>query len=178
MSAARRYVPVFAAAGVVVLLDRLSKNWAVAELHDKGRVVDVALGVQFRFAQNQGMAFSKFANSGTVIGLIAVAIVVGLVWFARTVPSLWARIIIGVVIGGALGNLIDRMTRLPAPGNPSGFLKGAVVDFIYTSWWPTFNVADAAVVVGGIALAIVAWRMPEEPVPEEPVPVDPESTAT
>jgi len=107
-----------------------------------------------------------------------VAIVVGLVWFARTVPSLWARIIIGVVIGGALGNLIDRMTRLPAPGNPSGFLKGAVVDFIYTSWWPTFNVADAAVVVGGIALAIVAWRMPEEPVPEEPVPVDPESTAT
>ena len=53
-----------------------------------------------------------------------------------------------------MGNLIDRMLRETKIGQP-GFLKGAVVDFLYTGWWPTFNVADSAIVGGGIAMAVL-----------------------
>jgi signal peptidase II len=163
----RRYVPVVAAAALLVLVDQLSKSWAVANLCSfppqsgcRGSV-DVALGLHLRLAFNQGMAFSRFTNSGPVIAAIALVIVGVLVWFARHVTGLWPRIIIGIVIGGALGNLADRAFRAPTAGHAAGFLRGAVVDFFWTSWWPTFNVADAAVVVGGILLAIVAWRMPD-----------------
>lgn len=160
----RRYPALLATAAVIVVADQLSKNWAESSLAPTGRAVKVALGVEFRFAQNQGMAFSRFNGAGPIIGLVAVVIVVGLLVFARTISSLPSRIIIGVVMGGALGNLIDRLVRDPAFGRPTGLLRGAVVDFIYTSWWPTFNIADASIVVGGILLAVTAWRAPVEPV--------------
>jgi len=164
----RRYSPVVAAAALLLLLDQLSKSWAVSELcsalnpHPGCRPnVEVALGLELRLAFNQGMAFSRFSSSGPIIGLIALAIVAVLLWFSRQLQGLWPRVVVGIVIGGALGNLADRVFRSPAPGNPSGFMRGAVVDFLWTSWWPTFNVADAAVVCGGIVLAIVAWRLPD-----------------
>jgi signal peptidase II len=165
VSAARRFIPVVTAAVVVLLLDQWSKNWAEATLDPAtgGSPVKLVGGLEFRFAQNQGMAFSRFSSSGPIIGAIAVAIVVALLLFARTVRSLTARVIIGIVIGGALGNLADRLVRAPAAGNPNGFLRGAVVDFVWTSWYPTFNLADAAIVVGGISLAILAWRTTDDP---------------
>ncbi len=164
----RRYWPVAAAAALLLLVDQLSKSWAVSSLCSIGRAqagcrpnVEVGLGLELRLAFNQGMAFSQFSDSGPVIGAIALAIVGMLVWFSRHLKGLWPRIVVGIVIGGALGNLADRLFRSPAPGNPEGFMRGAVVDFFWTSWWPTFNVADAAVVVGGLILAVVAWRMPD-----------------
>jgi signal peptidase II len=170
----RRYVPVVAAAALLLLVDQLSKSWAVSALCSFGRPtagcrpsIDVALGLELRLAFNQGMAFSRFSSSGPIIGVIALAIVAALLWFARHLEGLWPRIVVGIVIGGALGNLADRLFRSPVPGNPSGFMRGAVVDFLWTSWWPTFNVADAAVVVGGILLAVVAWRMPDPSEPRE-----------
>jgi len=173
---------VVTAALAVLLLDQLSKNWAEAALDPAtgGSPVKLVGGFEFRFAQNQGMAFSRFSSSGPIIGAIAVAIVVALLLFARTVRSMTGRVIIGIVIGGALGNLADRLARAPASGNTTGFLRGAVVDFIWTSWYPTFNVADAAIVVGGIALAILAWRTPDDPVtpdPDTPDAPDPEHSA-
>lgn len=168
MSTARRFIPVVTAAVVVLLLDQWSKNWAEAALDPNmgGSAVKLFGGLEFRFAQNQGMAFSRFASSGPIIGAIAVAIVVALLLFARTVRSMTGRVIIGIVLGGALGNLADRLVRAPVAGNPTGLLRGAVVDFIWTSWYPTFNLADAAIVVGGISLAILAWRTTDDPDPD------------
>lgn len=157
-----RTLPVIGTASAVVLIDQLSKNWAVNRLSPAGsdEHINVLLGVQFRLAFNQGMAFSKFNDSGALIGLIAVTIIGGLIWFSRSVKGAPALCVVGVVIGGATGNLLDRLFRVPYSAAP-GFMKGAVVDFVYTSWWPTFNVADSAVVVGGILLAIVVWQQPD-----------------
>ncbi len=66
-------------------------------------------------------------------------------------------------MGGALGNIVDRLTRVGEVGSTAtGFMSGAVVDFIDLQWWPVFNIADAAVVCGGIALAILSARVPAE----------------
>ena len=105
-----------------------------------------------------------------VIALVAVGIVVTLLVLARKVPDLFTRVLMGVVAGGALGNVIDRGVRAPGPGVADGFFRGAVVDFFYSSFWATFNVADSCVVVGGILLAVKLWQTPaidEPPAPGE-----------
>ena len=90
------------------------------------------------------------------------AIVLVLLFIARRIESKVQLVLIGVVVGGALGNLVDRLFRAE-----SGFLTGGVVDFIDPQFWPVFNVADACVVVGGILLAITGLRQPEPDEPEE-----------
>jgi signal peptidase II len=86
---------------------------------------------------------------GPLIGIFAVVVVVLLVRFGRTVVSPVGTVALGLVLGGAVGNLVDRLLR-----DGSGFLHGAVVDFIDLHWWPIFNVADSAIVVGGLLLVL------------------------
>ena len=138
-----------------------SPAWAVDRLKDQ-LPIDVVWTLRFNYAENTGMAFSTGSGAGRWISLVVLAIVVALVLLARSVRSTAALVLIGVVIGGAFGNLFDRIFRAQA-----GFLSGAVVDWIDVQWWPIFNIADAAVVVGGILIAIFLLR---EPVEDEPVP--------
>ena len=84
--------------------------------------------------------------------MLAVVVVVVLVRFGRLVSNLPTAIALGMVLGGAVGNLTDRLFR--SDGN--GFLGGHVVDFIDFQWWPVFNVADMGIVVGGLLLVFVA----------------------
>ena len=79
---------------------------------------------------------------------------------ARKVESRLQLVLIGVVMGGALGNVADRLFRAPLAGQPDGFMSGAVVDFIDVQFWPIWNVADMAVVVGGIMLAVIGAFAP------------------
>lgn len=150
------YIWVIVIAVTVIALDQLSKSWAVASLSD-GSVVELVWTLQFKLAFNTGMAFSAGSGSGKFIGAGAILIVAVLMWLAKDVHSTLHRVLIGVVAGGALGNVVDRLFRDPKGG--SGFMSGAVVDFIDLQWWPIFNIADAAIVVGGICLAItgLAW---------------------
>jgi signal peptidase II len=74
------------------------------------------------------------------------------------IESRWGAVAVGLVLGGALGNLVDRVLR-----DGSGFLGGAVVDFIDAQWWPVFNVADIAVSVGGVLLVLVSSRPSGDP---------------
>jgi signal peptidase II len=152
------YGGLVAAMVVVVSLDQLSKWWAADNLDACGAARRSTFDLCLAF--NQGMAFSAGWGRGPLIAALAVAIVAVLLWSARTAPPV-GRLLMGVVAGGAVGNLLDRAFREPLIGITPGFMKGAVVDFLYTSFWPTFNVADSAVVVGGILLAIVLWRTPE-----------------
>jgi signal peptidase II len=155
-----RWVWVVGAAALVLLADQLTKWWAVEELAPSvtspGRIIDVVWKLRFNYAENTGMAFSQGASSGRWIGLIVVVIVAALVVFAARSHSRTQVILLGVIIGGALGNLVDRVARAD-----DGWLSGAVVDFIDFQFWPVFNIADAAVVVGGLLLVLVSLREPE-----------------
>jgi len=162
VSAGLRWSIVGGAALVVVLLDQLSKAWAVRRLSD-GSVVRVFWTLQFLYAENKGMAFSKGAGMGPVIGLVAIGIALVVAFSARKLRSPLALVLCGIVIGGALGNVVDRASRV-LPGGK--FMSGAVVDFIDLQWWPVFNVADMAVVCGGIALAVLLVRDPDASAPE------------
>ena len=151
----------------VLALDQLTKWWAVRDLapppDGAGRIVDVIGSLRFRYAENTGMAFSRGAESGRWIGLVVCVVIVVLVVLAVRARSVAVLVLLGVVIGGATGNLVDRALRAE-----NGWLSGAVVDFVDVQWWPVFNVADAAVVVGGILLVLVATREPArgDPTPE------------
>jgi signal peptidase II len=155
-----RWMLVIGSAAWVLLADQLTKWWAVEELAPSatspGRIIDVAWKLRFNYAENTGMAFSQGASSGRWIGLIVVLIVAALVVFAARSHSRLQVILLGVIIGGAIGNLVDRAARAE-----DGWLSGAVVDFIDLQFWPVFNIADAAVVVGGLLLVLVSLREPE-----------------
>jgi signal peptidase II len=157
-----RWTIVGGAVAIVLVADQLSKAWALDALAD-GRVIEVAWTLQFNLAFNTGMAFSQGAGGGQIIGVVATLITVLLAWFATKVESRAQLFLIGAVIGGALGNVVDRLTRVGEIGSTDGggFMSGGVVDFIDLQWWPIFNIADAAVVAGGILLALLVARSPE-----------------
>ena len=164
---ARRWAMVLGVAVAVIALDQLSKRWALERLSGE-QVIDLIGSLRFRLAFNTGMAFSKGSGSGAIIGVVALGIVTVLVLVARKVESKVQLVLIGIVMGGALGNVVDRLLRVGEVGSSgTGFMSGAVVDFIDLQWWPVFNVADAAVVCGGIALAVLSARAPAEDAPAD-----------
>jgi signal peptidase II len=144
-------------AALVVLLDQLTKHWALNALDTGPR--DVVWTLRFNLAFNSGMAFSRGKGLGPVIGALALVVVVGAVIAlarSRGIRRSWA-LPIGMIVGGAAGNLTDRLFR------GDGWLRGSVVDFIDFQWWPIFNVADIGVTVGGAWLLLVTARTPTEP---------------
>jgi len=140
----------------IVTADQLSKLWAVRDLAD-GQVAIVGDTVDFRLARNTGIAFSLFGAFTPFLALIALAVAFFLVRAVRSADEALTVVGLSFVLGGALGNLGDRIFRSP------GFLRGAVVDFVHLGAWPTFNVADSAITVGAVLLVIDALR-PRRPV--------------
>ena len=102
--------------------------------------------VTWTLVRNSGAAFSMATGYTWVLTLIAIGVVFGIVWMGRRLVSPWWAVGLGMILGGALGNLVDRFFRSPGP------LRGHVVDFLSIGWWPVFNVADPAVVGGAILL--------------------------
>jgi signal peptidase II len=142
---------VVAVAAVVTLLDQLTKIWAVAELSD--RDIDLVGSLRLHLERNSGAAFSVGGGRGSLIAIVALGVVGGLLWFGRTADTRLGAIAIGLVLGGAVGNLIDRFAR---DGS-------AVVDFIDAQWWPVFNVADIGVSIGAVLLILGSFKA--EPAP-------------
>ncbi|MBB3082066.1 signal peptidase II [Geodermatophilus sabuli] len=144
-------------AAVVFCLDLASKLLVVATI-DRGENVRLLGGALYlTHARNTGAAFS-FAEGFTVVfSLIAAAVVVVIVRTARRLFSTGWAVALGLVLGGALGNLVDRVFREP------GFLRGGVVDFVSVfapdgQVYPIFNVADSAIVCGGVLGVLLALR--------------------
>jgi signal peptidase II len=140
-----------AVAAVIVALDQLTKIWAVAALSD-GPVEVIGTLLQFRLTRNPGGAFSLLTGLTPVLALLAVVMVVYIVRTTRRTSDAVMAYSLGLVLGGAVGNLVDRMVRSP------GVLRGEVVDFIKVPNWPTFNVADCAITIGVILVAIRGWK--------------------
>ncbi len=135
-----------AVAAVILLVDQASKAWAVDALAE-GRTIEVLWTLRLRLVGNTGASFSMGDGAGHWIGLVAIGIAAALVAYGPRLRGASAQLAVGMILGGAVGNVLDRLQR---PG--SGFLGGAVVDFIDLQWWPVFNVADMGVVLGGILL--------------------------
>jgi signal peptidase II len=138
------------AAGIVVL-DQLTKVWAVAGLSD-GPVRLVGSLLELRLTRNPGGAFSVLTNLTPVLAVVAVLMAAWIVHTTRRTADSVMAYSLALVLGGAVGNLVDRLVRSP------GFLRGEVVDFIKVPHWPTFNLADSAITIGVILIAIRGWR--------------------
>jgi len=149
-SASRRLT--LAVAALVVVLDQLTKHWALDALAG-GRTIDVVGTLRFNLAFNTGASFSLGTGWGPVVAVLAFVVAVVLVRIAGRLPSRLAAVAVGMILGGAVGNLVDRVFRAG-----DGFLGGAVVDFVDLQWWPIFNIADVGIVVGGVLLVIATWR--------------------
>jgi signal peptidase II len=134
-------------AAVVVVVDQLTKWWAVDRLA-RGPI-HVGWTLDLELTRNTGSAFSLLQGDAVVLVAVAVILVGGLLLLVRRWPSTGRAAVLGLIIGGALGNLSDRLFRDD---------HGAVVDFVALHWWPTFNVADASIVVGCVLLALSLLR--------------------
>ncbi|WP_419917557.1 signal peptidase II [Candidatus Poriferisocius sp.] len=147
----RRHNLVFlAVAALVVAVDQLTKWWALEVLKDQD--IHLIWTLRLHLVHNSGAAFGLGQSLDTVIGLVALGFVVIVIWAGwggRRLP--FSPVLLGMVLGGAVGNLSDRAVRAG-----DGFLGGAVVDFIDLQWWPVFNAADSAIVVAAIALVLSA----------------------
>ena len=131
-------------------LDQLTKTWAVDALDDGP--IDVVWTLRFAKTYNTGASFSLGSGYGAWISVIALVVVGVLVWQGRSVRTRLGSVALGMIVGGALGNIADRAFR-----GGAGFLHGGVVDFIDFQWWPVFNLADIGVVVGGLLLVVSSF---------------------
>lgn len=153
--AGARWALIGGVALAVLALDQLTKWWALKELDT--RTIDGPWTLRLNLTLNRGAAFGLGSKYAPIIALAAVCVVVFVLGTTRSLDARWPRIGVGLVFGGALGNLADRVFR-----EGTGFLGGAVVDFIDLQWWPVFNVADAAVCTGAVLLVLTAAREPEK----------------
>lgn len=139
-------------AAVVVLLDQLAKAWAVRVLAD-GRTIDVVGSlVQLRLFRNPGAAFSFATGTTWIFTIIATVVSVVIVRISRRLGSAWWALALGLLLGGAVGNLLDRLLREP------GFARGHVVDFIDLPRLFVFNLADASITVAAVLIALLGLR--------------------
>jgi len=134
----------------VIIADQLTKHWAVNELVDRN--IDVFWTLRFNLSYNTGMAFSRGKDFGPIIAVVALLVVVALLLSIKRQPGRLTDVAVGMIIGGAIGNVIDRLFR------QEGWLRGGVVDFIDFQWFPIFNIADIGVTVGGALLVLASWR--------------------
>lgn len=145
----RRLAVVIAAA--VLLADQLTKWWAFEALAD-GPIKIFGDFFQFRLVRNSGAAFGTLQNAGVLLAIIAIVAILLLIRVSATTEHRHEAIIFGLVLGGATGNLVDRVFRA------DGFFDGRVVDWVDFSFWPTFNIADSAITIAVLLALVFAFR--------------------
>ncbi|RFD27273.1 signal peptidase II [Mycobacterium uberis] len=150
LSAPRRLRLLLSVAAAVLTLDIVTKVLAVKLLPPGQPVSIIGDTVTWTLVRNSGAAFSVATGYTWVLTLIATGVVVGIFWIGRRLVSPWWALGLGMILGGAMGNLVDRFFRAPAP------LRGHVVDFLSIGWWPVFNVADPSVVGGAVLLVFLS----------------------
>ncbi len=146
----RRLGLLLSVAAVILVLDIATKVLAVRLLTPGQPVSIIGDTVTWTLVRNSGAAFSMATGYTWVLTLVATGVVIGIIWMGRRLVSPWWAIGLGLILGGAMGNLIDRFFRSPGP------LRGHVVDFLSIGWWPVFNVADPSVVGGAILLVVLS----------------------
>jgi len=133
----------FLVLAVVLVLDQLTK-WLITSNMAAGESIPAEGFIRLTYVRNTGVAFGLFQDQGIILAIIPFLAVAAMIWLYRSspMPPILMRAALGLQMGGAIGNLIDRL-RL-----------GFVVDFVDVGPWPVFNVADSSIVVG---IAVLAW---------------------
>jgi len=130
----------------VLLADQAVKALVVSAL-ERGEERDLVAGIKLVNVRNSGVAFGQLQNAGAIVAVvIALALLALLAYFARNRTRPWIWLPTGMLLGGALGNIVDRLR------------EGAVIDFLKLPYWPAFNVADSAITIGVIVLVVVMER--------------------
>ena len=138
----RRGGLIAAVAAIVVALDQVTKTWALHAFAQAPRHVVWTLQLVVQF--NSGIAFSQATGATVLVTIIAIVVLLALVIVAARTTGMFTAVVLGLVMGGAIGNLVDRLIRHHG---------GAVIDWIDLRWWPVFNLADAAITIG-VVLAL------------------------
>jgi signal peptidase II len=136
----------------VLAADIASKVTVVATLSNRPPLVLLGGFLTLRVSRNPGAAFSIGPSMTIVFTAIAVGVIVFVLRTSRQIRSLPWAITLGLLLGGAMGNLTDRLLRSPGP------LRGWVVDWIQVPHWPVFNLADSSIVCGGVLAVLLATR--------------------
>jgi signal peptidase II len=148
----RRIAVLFTVAVLAYALDLVSKMIVVAKLEHHEPVEVLGDWLRFDAIRNAGAAFGIGEAFTIIFTVIAAAVIVVIARLARKLYSLPWAIALGLLLGGALGNLTDRIFRSP------GVFEGAVVDFIAPKSFAVFNLADSAIVCGGILIVLLSFR--------------------
>ncbi len=143
---------VLVVAGIIITLDQLTKEWIRMNVPKYGSMIPIpALGEYFVFehVDNYGAAFGILQNQSLLFTIIATVVAIAILVYVRYLPieNHFVRLLLGLQLGGALGNLIDRLNQ----GFVTDFVKMGVPGVYY---WPNYNIADSSIVVGVIALGI------------------------
>ena len=151
----RRVVLLASVAVVALALDVVTKAVVVSTLQGHAPVKVLGGLVYLQLVRNPGAAFSMATGLTWILAIVAIGVVVTLIWFAGRLRSVGWAIGLGLVLAGALGNLVDRLFRAPGP------LRGHVVDFLSVfapnaEVWPVFNVADSCICVGGVLIVLLS----------------------
>jgi signal peptidase II len=148
----RRVGLLFGIAGAVFVVDVITKIIVVATLTPGHQVKVIGTLLTLELVRNSGAAFSFGPGMTILFTLIAVGVIIFIVRTSRRLHSLAWAVTLGLLLGGAAGNLTDRLLRSP------GVFRGEVVDWVQLPHWPVFNVADACIVCGGFLAVVLAAR--------------------
>jgi signal peptidase II len=141
----------FATAWTIWLFDFATKTWALHSLSSQPRKI-ISSFLQFTLVHNSGAAFSFATGFTFAFSLLALAVVFAVIYYAPKLTSHGWQIAIGLLLGGVLGNLTDRIFREPS------FLSGHVIDWIQIPHWPVFNIADSAICIAAAIAFVLSMR--------------------
>ena len=141
----------FATAWTIWLIDFATKTWALQSLSSEPRKV-LGTFLQLALVRNSGAAFSFATGFTLLFSLLAVVVVIATIYYAPKITSPGWQLAIGLLLGGVLGNLTDRIFREPS------FLSGSVIDWIQIPHWPVFNFADSAICIAAVFSFLLSMR--------------------
>lgn len=149
----RNLVIVGAVASVVYASDLVTKIWAVERLSEPNESIEIVGDLfQLELTRNPGAAFGIGVGMTIVFTLLSLVVVGVVLRTSNRLGSTWWAVVFGLVLGGALGNLTDRLFRSP------GFMRGHVIDFLHLKNWPVFNLADTAFCIAGAIVFLLVLR--------------------
>jgi signal peptidase II len=151
----RTWRTLFSVAWTIWILDLATKIWAVNNLSFKSNIKVIGELFQLTLVRNPGAAFS-FATGATIfLSLFSLIVMIAILYYSPKITSRGWAVVLGLVLGGILGNLVDRIFREP------GVLRGHVIDWLQIPNFPVFNIADSAIVVAAlISMVLTARNIP------------------
>ena len=151
----RTWRTLFGVAWFVWILDLATKIWAVSALSQRSNVEVLGSFFQLTLLRNPGAAFSFAAGATIFLTIFAVIVLLTILYFSPRITSKGWAVVLGLVMGGIIGNLVDRIFREP------GVLRGHVIDWMQLPYWPIFNIADSAIVIAAlISMVLTARNIP------------------